>query len=249
MIKYILIISLLSISVAIFGQTSGTLTVTATTSKTSSPTYANDNIVAFWVEDNSGKFVKTMLAYASERRQYLKYWKAATTIAGSSYNIVDAISGATKPSHAARTGTWNGKSTSSVASADGVYKVRLEVTDNENGVQNYANFSITKGPNEQILNPATTNGFSSITIKWTPSNTAIDNTEENKLYNIYPNPTKSNLYVSGFGINRIDILDIKGRMVLSSETQQIKLVSLANGVYFCLIHSDQADIIKKFVKQ
>ena len=247
--KYLLFLSLFSVTLAVLGQTSGTLTVTATTSKTSSPVYGNDHIVAFWVEDSSGKFVKTMLAYANQRKQYLKYWKTATTIAGSSYNVVDAVTGATKTSHVARTGTWNGKNTTSEEADDAIYKVRLELTDNENSVQNYTNFSFTKGPNQQTLTPATSNGFSNITIKWTPTNTAIDNTEEAKLFSIYPNPSKSNIYVSGFGISLIDIIDIKGRVVLSSTNQEININSLASGVYFCKIQSSQADIIKKFVKQ
>lgn len=249
MIRNFLIVSLLIVSFIVFGQTSGTLTVTATTSRTSSPEYGNNHIVAFWVQDSNGKYVKTILAYANERKQYLKNWKTATTIAGSSYNVVDAITGATKTSHASRTGNWNGKNTSSVEMADGTYIVKLELTDNESGVQNYTNFSITKGPVEQILTPSSISGFSNISLKWSPSNTAVVDIEGEKLFSIYPNPAKNNIYVSGFGISLIDILDIQGRVILSSENQQIELSKIPSGVYFCKIYSSQTDVIKKFIKQ
>jgi len=48
----------------IIAQTNGTLAVSVTTSSTGG-NYAPRNIVAIWVEDNSGKFVKTLLAYAN----------------------------------------------------------------------------------------------------------------------------------------------------------------------------------------
>jgi hypothetical protein len=119
--------SLLLSSVAFFcifmlsAQTVGTLSVTATTSQTSSPSYSPDNIVAFWIEDSNGSFVKTLLAYANERKQYLTAWRTKTTVAGSVYNTLDAITGATRTSHAARTASWNGKNRSQVVVADGYY--------------------------------------------------------------------------------------------------------------------------------
>jgi hypothetical protein len=51
-------------------KTDGTLTVKATTS-TYSGEYAPHNVVAIWIESGSGTFVKTLLAKAGVREQYL----------------------------------------------------------------------------------------------------------------------------------------------------------------------------------
>lgn len=76
--KIFIVLCVLMLSlVSVMAQTDGKLTVTATTSKTSSPEYSPKNIVAIWIEDNSGKFVQTILAYADERKQYLKAWKTS----------------------------------------------------------------------------------------------------------------------------------------------------------------------------
>ncbi len=91
----------------ISAQTNGTLAVSVTTSSAGG-NYAPRNIVAIWIEDSSGKFVKTLLAYANSRKNHLETWKTSTTTAGSAYNTTDAISGATQTSHATRTCSWNG---------------------------------------------------------------------------------------------------------------------------------------------
>ncbi|MEA4981669.1 MAG: DUF2271 domain-containing protein [Paludibacter sp.] len=230
-------------------QTDGTLKVSATTSKTSTPTYNPRNIVAMWIEDSSGKFVKTLLAYASERKQHLKTWKAVTTVAGSAYNTVDAITGATQNSHATRTCTWNGKNRSSVLVADGTYKLRMEVTDNDGTVQNLATFTFTKGTSIQTLNPATTNGFSNISIEWIPLNTAIDEVEANSIYQLYPNPVTNKLFVSGDDIKKVDICDLDGKVLYSSGSQEIYLNFLPKGIYMVYIQTENKNIIRKFLKE
>ena len=222
----------------------GTLSVTVTTASTGGK-YAPENVMAIWVVNSTGVFVKTLMEYGTSEKAYLTNWKTATS---STYNIVDAISGATRTSHGVRTCTWNGTNVSKNVVDDGTYTLKMELTD-KSSTGNVGSFTFNKSNVVQTLTPTTVPSFSGITINWIPTNTAVDNTEEDKLFRIYPNSAKSDIYVSGFGISRIDILDIKGRVVLSSETQQIKLTSLANGVYFCKIHNDQADVVKKFVKQ
>lgn len=51
-------------------QTSGTLSVSVTTSSAGG-NYTPRNILAIWVEDSSGKFVKTLLVYANARMTHL----------------------------------------------------------------------------------------------------------------------------------------------------------------------------------
>lgn len=195
----------------ISAQTQGTLTVSATTSKTSIPTYSPSNIVAIWVQDSSGKFTKTLLAFAEERNQYLNGWKAVTAIAKVMYNSTDAVTGATQISHGVRTCSWNGKNYLQVLVADGTYTLKMELTDNDGEKQNLASFTFTKGPSIQTIKPVATNGFSNISIEWKPLNTAIDDIEANSMYQLYPNPVMNNLYVSGDDIQRIDICNLDGK--------------------------------------
>ena len=56
----------------ISAQTNGTLSVSVTTSSTGG-NYAPRNIVAIWIEDSSGKLVKTLLAYAKEWKVWHKH--------------------------------------------------------------------------------------------------------------------------------------------------------------------------------
>jgi len=246
------LISLLALLICISylsAQTDGTLTVTATTSKTSTPTYNPKNIVAMWIEDSSGKFVKTLLAYAGERKQHLKTWKAVTTVAGALYNTVDAKTGATQNSHAARTCTWNGKNRSSVLVADGTYKLRMELTDNDGTVQNLATFNFTKGTSIETLTPPTTSGFSSISIKWTPLNTAIEEVEESDNYIIYPNPAGNSISVTGDDIKRIEICSLDGKKLYSSDEKKIYLNFLPNGMYMVNIFVRNGIVMRKLIKE
>jgi hypothetical protein len=235
--------------VSVMAQTDGKLTVTATTSKTSSPEYSPKNIVAIWIEDNSGKFVQTILAYADERKQYLKAWKTSTAIAGSAYNVVDASTGATQKSHGTRSHYWMGKNYKSVAVSDGDYKVKMEVTDNDGVAQNLATFTFSKGPNPVTITPATTNGFSNISIEWVPTNTALLEISSDDLYNIYPNPAMNSIFVNGIDIKSIVIINQKGQQMLSTINQSIDISQLQSGLYFCSIETENGLFYKKFIKK
>lgn len=246
------LISSLALTMYIFylsAQTAGTLTVSATTSSTSSPEYAPKNIVAMWIEDSSGNFVKTLLALAKDRKQHLKNWQLTTLKAGSTYNTVDAITGATQNSHATRSCIWNGKNRSSVLVPDGTYKLRMEVTDNDGVVQNLATFTFTKGTSVQTLTPAATNGYTNISIEWIPLNTAVDDVEANSIYQLYPNPVTNKLYVSGDDIRKIDICDLDGKVLYSSGSQEIYINFLPKGFYMVNVQTEHKNIVRKFLKE
>jgi len=51
-------------------QTTGDLVVTTTTSEAGG-NYAPRNIVAIWIENDQGEFVKTLLAFAQNRKSHL----------------------------------------------------------------------------------------------------------------------------------------------------------------------------------
>ena len=66
---------------------------------------------------------------------------------------------------------------------------------------------------------------------------------------IYPNPAQGMVRVNGVTINSLDLLDLTGRVVLSSETNTIDLSSLINGVYMLRINANEGTAVRKIVKR
>ena len=225
-------------------STPGTLTVTATTNATSTPDYGTRNDDAFWIQNSAGVFVKTMIGCTSGDRNDLLSWRKAT----SSYNTVDAITAATRSNYGARTGTWNGKDVSGVLVADGVYTIKMEMTD-FSGQGNLGTFTFTKGASAQTLNPANASGFSNITIRWVPSiSTAVEEVNMSNLYQVYPNPTSSSIFVDGLNLQNVEIFNLAGKSLLKSTLHNINLSTLPKGVYMIKINSETGTVMKKLVK-
>jgi len=228
-------------------QTTGTLTVSVTTSSTGG-NFAPQNILAIWIEDSSGKFVKTLLAYADKRKQYLTTWATSTTSSGTINNSVDAITGATQSSHSTRSCTWNGTDYAGNLMADGDYKVRMELTD-KNATGNVASFTITKGTAAQKLTPTSVASFSAVTLNWTTSVTAIDpeQTRTNSIV-VYPNPGNGIFNVSGENIISLRVTSLSGKVVCISQTPVFDLSNRPDGIYFVSIKTDQTTVVKKIIK-
>ena len=231
----------------IFAQTDGTLTVTATTSSAGG-NYAPKNIVAMWVEDNQGNFVKTLMAYAATRKTHLNTWEASTTAAGSPFNTVDAITGATKSSHGTRTCTWNGTDVSGNLVADGTYRLRMELTD-KNGTGNFTTFTFNKGPNAENQAPANVPSFSSITVNWEPVFTAVDELSLTEKYRVFPNPTTGLIQISGEKITGIQVLDHNGSLIDNANSSSIDLSEQPEGIYYLRITTEQGVVTKKILKK
>ena len=240
--KIITLLLLINIGYSV-AQTSGTLTISTLTSQTTGATYAPDNIVAMWIVNSSGTFVKSTLIYANARQQYLFTWIASDV----SLNKVDAVTGATQSSHGTRTSSWNGKDVNEVLVPDGTYSVKMELTD-KHAQGNLGTFAFVKGPSAQTLTPTAVPSFSNISIKWTPIATALEDVTYSNLFNVYPNPTNSTIFVSGIDINEIEIRSITGKNLLTSNLQNINLTSLPKGVYLVIVKAKNGNVIKKLVK-
>jgi hypothetical protein len=234
---------------AISAQSIGTLSVSVTTSSTGG-NYAPRNVLAIWVEDSSGKFVKTLLAYADKRKQHLNTWEAATTAAGSVYNSIDAITGATQSTHATRKCSWNGTDYNKNAVADGDYKLRMELTD-KNGTGNTASFTFTKGPNSQKLTPADVlPSFKTVSLNWASNITAIDPemTKSNSII-VYPNPGSGRFTVLGENIQSIIVTDLSGKKVCKSQSSIFDLTAHPKGIYLVSIKTDHETVVQKIIKE
>ena len=229
-------------------QTNGTLSISVATSSTGG-NYAPRNVLAIWIEDNSGKFVKTLLAYANTRKTHLNTWEASTTTAGSAFNSVDAITGATQSSHATRTCSWNGTDYTGRLMPDADYKIRMELTD-KNTTGNVASFTFTKGPNTQKLSPANVPSFSSISINWTTSVTGLN--PEITLSNtfvVYPNPGTGQFTILGVNINSLKVTDLAGREICKSQIPIVDLTGQPKGIYLVTIKTERETVVRKIIKE
>jgi hypothetical protein len=183
---------IVGLTVIINAQTKGVLTVNVTTksvaaraAENSVPlpggpggghgggrSYAPENIFAVWVEDTNGKFVKTLIINAERYKTFLTAWKNSTSSAGSAFNSVDAITGATNRNHGVRTCIWDGTDYNGKLVADGTYKVCMELTES-NATGNYSSFTFAKSKRDNVQTPADKPSFSSISLKWEPGTSAI----------------------------------------------------------------------------
>ena len=77
----------------------------------------------------------------------------------------------------------------------------------------------------------------------------MDDIEADK-FQLYPNPTLDNIQIkTDFKIDNIEIIDNSGNIVLQTEKNDLNISSLATGVYFVRIYSDNQIIMKKIVKE
>jgi hypothetical protein len=143
-------------------KTSGIMTLTTTTS-TYNGNFSPRHVLAIWVENNSGAFIKTLLVNAQARRQYLTNWYNST----SNGNTIDATTGATLNNHGVVTCSWSGTDVSGNLVNNGTYKVCMEFTEND-GTGKFASFSFAKDTITNTQSPSAQSNFSNITIKWIP---------------------------------------------------------------------------------
>lgn len=229
--------------------TPGVLTVTATES-TAGGNYAPRHLNAIWIQDNSGRFVKTLLSHAASFKYNLTNWERVTIAFGSRVNTVDAIVGATRNVYETHTCTWNGTdlATPRAVVPDGTYTVHIELTD-KNSTGNYASFTFVKGTNSVDLKPANQNGFSNVSIKWVPSLTAIVEVKLEKMYTISPNPVKSSFVVRGADVSSIELFTITGKKIISTNESKMNISALAKGNYIAIVSTKKGKFSKKIIKQ
>ncbi|MFK5855984.1 MAG: DUF2271 domain-containing protein [Bacteroidota bacterium] len=240
-------ISIILILFSLFtvAQTTGELLVTTTTSETGG-NFAPRNIVAIWIENEQGEFVKTLLAYAQTRKTHLNTWQATTTSAGTAYNTTDAITGATKSSHGTRECSWNGLDYNGLAVVDGTYYVWMELTD-KNVTGNYSSFVFTKDENPSNQTPEDVPSFSSISLVWQPTGVSVLEVSENNI-SIIPNQSNGFFSIAGDNIIDVEVRSISGRLISKSNSQAIDIRNQQAGIYLVIVQTKNTKIIRKVYK-
>jgi MYXO-CTERM domain-containing protein len=142
------------------------VSVTVTTTPNGGP-YAPKNVVAMWIEDAGGTFVKTIDRFSQARTSHLVAWVAA---AGA--GDADAVSGATRPNHVNPiTATWNLRDKLGALVPDGTYTIRMELADSNASqpAQNHqGTFTFTKGAAPDTQSGLSNGGFINVSIDFQP---------------------------------------------------------------------------------
>lgn len=246
----------------LFSQTTGMLTFTVTpTSHNGS--YGSKHVVAIWIQDASGNFVKTSLRMASKSHtinNHLNRWKSK-----SSLNVVDAVTGSTLSSYSTPLSvTWNATNVSGTTVADGTYSVWIEESwDEGSSGTNVTSISFTKGNASVHVTPANTANFANMTLDWVPASTPtiVENINLNKSVFVYPNPSAGIVNINFdelTNVSAINIYNNAGNMVLESKInkaligcKQIDMIKLKDGVYFVTISyiNNKANTYKLILKK
>jgi hypothetical protein len=158
------------------GSTAGTVTVQFTTI-TYGGEYAPANYGAVWIEDASGKFIKTAKRWAgTTHASDLATWTMVSMGWGSIFgggnmaDMVDAVSSPTIRMHQAHMVTWNMKNAEKQLVADGEYTAVIEMTESRARDRNgpLLRIEFTKGPSPQMVMPPDEMNFKGISLSYTP---------------------------------------------------------------------------------
>ncbi len=201
--------------------------------------YGAKHVVAMWLENSSGAFVKTKLRQSSGGTiDHLATWTSK-----SASNVVDATTGATLTSYTAITVKWDGSNVAKAIVADGDYKIWIEMAwdDSKTTAKTVTSFTFTKGVSLIHLTPANTTLFTGIVLDWVPTSTSVEDISQSRIVNVFPNPTSGivNLeFKSEMGDCHIQVVDSKGSVVyfehVAKGTSGIKKFDLgkySNGLY------------------
>jgi hypothetical protein len=208
-----LFISPFFFSAGLQAQTSGTLSVSFNTTFTGG-SYGTKYLIAVWIQTNSGNFVKTKMKYSkTSNYDHLQTWVNA-----SAQNVVDAVTGTTRPAPETLTFNWNGTDVSSAVVTDGIYKVWLEMAWGSSLTtgKTVQSFSFTKGVTADHQTGATTN-FTNVTLDWVPTFTGLNEYQEKESFSVSPNPVNNestiNYSLSSLSDVTISLFDINGKLV------------------------------------
>jgi hypothetical protein len=227
-------------------QTPGNLSFTFTTTAHSGY-QGTRNVMAVWIQDNSGAFVKTKLRYAGgNTADHLPTWAvnsggSSSNCLSGSCNIVSATTGSTLAGATTKTITWDGTNTSGTLLPDGVYKVTIQQTwDHGSAGTVTRSFTFNKGAVDENQTPTADGNFTSMSLNWNASAAGIEeNQNELAGVNVYPNPSTNGIFnVDYLKANNIKVINLQGVVIsnddldVESGTKSVNLSEMSNGVYF-----------------
>ena len=147
-------------------ERSGTVQLNFDT-KTVGGRYAPDNLVAVWVTDSQGSYVRTLLCRG---KRYTRNLRAR--MESSHGDTTDAVTGATLHTFRKHQVVWDCKNSKGEIVPDGVYRLHIELLDGKSAVTPDAHLEITKGPNASQSQPPDLANFRKMTLSYSPGASA-----------------------------------------------------------------------------
>lgn len=92
--------------------------------------------------------------------------------------------------------------------------------------------------------------FITIIIDYNGSKIGVPRVDKS-IFTIYPNPSSSNIFITGVNISNIQVLDLMGKVVLTQNTpsNELNIESLPAGMYIINALSDKGLVVQKIIKQ
>ncbi len=233
----------LFLSTLLFGQTPGTLTLNFTQTPHTSYT-GTKNVMAVWIETNSGTFVKTRKRnVGGGTKDHLPTWAVksggtANNATSAACNTVGATTGATLNNFGAISVTWDGTDVSGNLVADGTYKIIIESTWNHGNTNTTTRtFTFTKGPNADVQSPSDDSNFTGILLSWQPSGVGIEEVNAPLQFHVQPNPSADGIFNLSFNqADKVKVFDLNGKLMIEENVKgltqkQLNLNAFQNGYY------------------
>lgn len=188
--KLLFTLLLVTFTTLLIGQgTPGTLDVSVTTLPNGID-FSPKHILAIWIEDGSGNFVKTLKLNADKRKQYLYTWNTK-----SSGNTTDATTGATLGLHTTHSVSWPCTNTTGVVVDDGNYSVWIEYTS-EHAQGPITSIDFNKATDNVTFQPTDETYFIDMDLVYTPESTiGINNSSISYKLEVYPVPASEQLFI------------------------------------------------------
>lgn len=87
-----------------------------------------------------------------------------------------------------------------------------------------------------------------VTITVTDGLTSIE--ENSNSFSVYPNPANDVLNINGENINTIEIINLVGQVVATTNSTSVNVANLANGAYFVRVNFNNGEVAaQKFIKK
>jgi hypothetical protein len=92
--------------------------------------------------------------------------------------------------------------------------------------------------------------FITIIIDYNGSKIGVPRVDKSN-FTIYPNPSSSNIFITGVNVRNIQVLDLMGKVVLIQDTpsNELNIESLPAGMYMINALSDRGLVVQKIIKQ
>jgi hypothetical protein len=148
-------------------RTAGKVQVQFTTRPTGQ-NYSPRHVLAVWVTDANGGFVRTLLLQAAQQRNRLVVWQqnAPQNLAG----LTDAMTGATARTHETVRVEWDCCNAAGKLVPDGRYFIMVEFTERNGAgpVLPRGYLQVEKGPQPFTFKPKKLNYFKDLAVVYTP---------------------------------------------------------------------------------